>query len=107
MRKHLFGALVLLVGTLLAGSAWAQCGTIDEIQQYDPVTGAPTSVCIGQVVTVTGDIFVLKGTYNTGTHYILGATGGIQFYASAAPPLRYNQATDVQWESAPARPRTV
>ena len=95
MRKHLFGALVLLVGTLLAGSAWAQCGTIDEIQQYDPVTGAPTSVCIGQVVTVTGDIFVLKGTYNTGTHYILGATGGIQFYASAAPPLNYGDRVEV------------
>jgi DNA/RNA endonuclease YhcR with UshA esterase domain len=95
MRKHLFGALVLLVGTLLAGSAWAQCGTIDEIQQYDPVTGAPASPCTGQVVTVTGDIYVVKGTYNTGTHYILGATGGIQFFAAAAPPLTYGDKVEV------------
>jgi DNA/RNA endonuclease YhcR with UshA esterase domain len=85
----------LLCGTLLAGLAWAVCDTIDEIQQYDPVTGAPASPCPGMVVTVTGDIYVIKGTYNTGTHYILGATGGISFFAAAAPPLTYGDRVEV------------
>ncbi len=69
-------AMVLAV----AGLAAAQ--TIDDIQYYDPATGAPASPYDGQTVTVNGTVYVVAGTYNSGTHYIQGATGGIQFFAS-------------------------
>jgi hypothetical protein len=70
----------LLAVTLTAGLAAAQ--TIDEIQFYDPVTGEPASPYDGQTVTVQGVVYVPGGVYNSGTHYILGATGGISFFQS-------------------------
>jgi len=72
----------LVVLALTAGVAAAQ--TIDEIQQYDPVTGAPASPFDGQTVTVTGTVYVIAGTYNSGTHYIQGATGGISFFQNGS-----------------------
>ncbi|MBT7310864.1 T9SS type A sorting domain-containing protein, partial [bacterium] len=60
---------------------------IGDIQNYDPVTGAPASPYVGQVVTVEGAIYIEKGRFNGGTHYIQDATGGIQFFDSGAPPL--------------------
>src|SRR6056297_2944532 len=77
--KTLTTCLVVLVMT--AGVAAAQ--TIDEIQQYDPETGAPASPYAGQNVTVTGTVYVVAGTYNSGTHYIQGATGGISFFQNS------------------------
>ena len=71
----------LVVLALTAGVAAAQ--TIDEIQQYDPETGAPASPYAGQTVTVTGTVYVVAGTYNSGTHYIQGATGGISFFQNS------------------------
>ncbi len=71
----------LVVLALTAGVAAAQ--TIDEIQQYDPETGAPASPYAGQNVTVTGTVYVVAGTYNSGTHYIQGATGGISFFQNS------------------------
>jgi len=70
----------ILALLLTAGLAGAQ--TIDEIQQYNAETGEPESPYDGQNVTVTGVVYVIGGTYNGGTHYIQGATGGISFFAS-------------------------
>jgi hypothetical protein len=67
---------------LLAGPADAQLVDIDDIQFYDPVTGLPASPYDGQQVSVVGTVYVVGGTYNSGTHYIQGATGGIQFFQS-------------------------
>lgn len=65
---------------LSAGLATAQIIPIDDIQFYNPSTGAPQSPYAGQTVTVQGVVFVIAGTYNSGTHYIQDATGGIQFF---------------------------
>jgi hypothetical protein len=70
----------LVVLALTAGVAAAQ--TIDEIQEYNPADGSPASPYVGQTVTVTGTVYVTAGTYNNGTHYIQGATGGISFFQS-------------------------
>jgi hypothetical protein len=72
--------LTTCLALLALGAGLAGAQTIDEIQQYDPVTGAPASPFAGQTVTVTGTVYVTPGTYNSGTHYIQGATGGIQFF---------------------------
>jgi len=66
----------------LTGLAAAQ--TIDDIQYYNPVTGAPASPYNGQTVTVSGVVYVKGGTYNSGTHYIQSATGGMQFFKNAS-----------------------
>ncbi len=75
MKKHLFGAA--LVVCLVAMSSMAMAQTIDEIQYYNPATGAPESPYVGQQVTVSGSIYVVKGTYNSGTHYMQGPTGAM------------------------------
>lgn len=84
MKKHLFGTALLMCLVVIGGMASAQ--TIDEIQVYDAL-GAPASPYVGQAVTVTGAVYVQKGTYNSGTWYIQGATGGINFFDSAAGPF--------------------
>jgi hypothetical protein len=71
----------VLAVVMTAGLVSAQ--TIDDIQYYNPLTGAPESPFAGQTVTVTGTVYVVAGTYNSGTHYIQGATGGISFFQSA------------------------
>ncbi len=81
MNKHLFGMALAVSVMLIAGLATAQ--TIDEIQVYDAL-GAPASPYVGQTVTVTGTVYVVAGTYNSGTHYIQGATGGISFFRSGS-----------------------
>ena len=68
---------------MTAGLAVAQTTPIDDIQYYNPTTGAPESPYAGQSVTVQGTVFVIAGTYNTGTHYIHDGTGGIQFFQAA------------------------
>ncbi len=92
MKKHLFGAALLC---LVAVSGMAVAQTIDEIQYYNPTTGAPESPYAGQTVTVTGSIYVVKGTYNGGTHYLQGATGGISFYDSNISGLDYGTQVEV------------
>ncbi len=92
MKKHLFGAA--LVVCLVAASGMAMAQTIDDIQYYNPETGAPDSPHAGQTVTVSGTIYVVKATYNPGTHYIQGATGGITFYDASLNGLNYG--TEVQ-----------
>ncbi|MCB1182572.1 hypothetical protein KDM41_03995, partial [bacterium] len=77
---------------LISGVATAQ--DIDDIQVYD-AGGAPASPYLGQSVTVTGQITVLKGTYNSGTWYIQDATGGIQFFDSAAGPFALGDVVEV------------
>ncbi len=84
MKKHLFGTALLMCLVVIGGMASAQ--TIDEIQVYDAL-GAPASPFAGQAVTVTGAVYVQKGTYNSGTWYIQGATGGINFFDGAAGPF--------------------
>jgi len=68
----------LLWGCLLlqAGFALAQPIAIDDIQEYDALDGTPISPYLGQIVEVEGVIFVVNGTYDNGTHYLLGSTGG-------------------------------
>ncbi|MFO7609811.1 MAG: FlgD immunoglobulin-like domain containing protein [Candidatus Krumholzibacteriia bacterium] len=79
MKKHLFGMALTVSVMLIAGLASAQ--TIDDIQAYD-VAGAPASPFVGQSVTLTGTVYVVAGTYNSGTHYITDGTNGIQFFKS-------------------------
>jgi len=71
----------MLAVLMTAGLAAAQ--TIDDIQYYNPVTGAPESPYAGQVVTVSGTVYVVAGTYNTGTQYIQNETGGIAFFLAS------------------------
>lgn len=95
MKKLTTGALTLMMFACLAGSAAAQLTNIDDIQSYDPVTGAITSPYTGQTVTVEGVVYVIKGTYNSGTHYIQDATGGINFFDPSAIPLTYGDRVQV------------
>jgi DNA/RNA endonuclease YhcR with UshA esterase domain len=83
MKKHLFGITLMASMLLISGMASAQFTNIDDIQAYD-AAGAPASPFDGMSVTVAGNIFVVKGTYNNGSHYIGDATGGITFFDSGA-----------------------
>jgi hypothetical protein len=94
MRTRNLALAVAAATFLLAG--WAAAQSIDDIQYYDPLTGAPASPYDQTVQTVSGTIYVLKGTYNTGTHYIQDDTGsGINFFASDAPPLTYGAQVEI------------
>ncbi len=73
------------VACLLAVPVHAQIVSIDAIQTYNPATGAPASPYHGQTVTVEGALYVLRGTFNAGSHYLQGADGGLQFYTTTAP----------------------
>lgn len=80
MKKHLFG-VAILTSLLLGGIASAQ--TIDQIQQYNPTTGATASPYAGQTVTVSG-IVVERQQYSGGSGYIWNAgDGGLAFYSTA------------------------
>jgi len=81
MKKHLFGMALVASVMLVAGLASAQ--TIDDIQVYD-AAGVPASPYAGQTVTLTGTVYVIGGTYNSGTHYIEDGTGGIQFFYNSS-----------------------
>ena len=83
MKKHLFGITLMLSMLVISGMASAQFTDIDVIQEYD-AAGAPNSPEVGTVVTVAGNIFCVKGTYNNGSHYIADATGGITFFDAGA-----------------------
>jgi hypothetical protein len=93
MKRHLFGTAILACLMSLAGVAAAQYTSADDIQYYDAL-GAPASPYAGMTVTVRGAIYVLKGTYNNGTHYIMDETGGIAFYAPDAPALAYGDTVE-------------
>lgn len=82
MKKHLFGIALMVSMLVVSGMASAQFTAIDDIQVYD-AAGAPASPYAGTVVTVAGNIFVVKGTYNSGSFYIGDATGGITFFDNA------------------------
>jgi len=93
MKKHLFGTALLTCLVVISGVASAQ--TIDEIQVYD-VNGAPASPFDGQTVTVSGSVYVLKGTFNSGTFYIQDAAGsGIYFFNNAAGPFILGDVVEV------------
>ncbi len=83
MKKHLFGVALMVSALLISGMASAQFTNIDDIQVYDAL-GAPASPFDTQSVTVAGNVFVVGGTYNSGSHYIADATGGITFFDSGA-----------------------
>jgi len=94
MKRSIQSAVALAVVVCVAGLAAAQ--TIDDIQYYNPTTGAPASPYNGTTQTVEGRIYVIKGTYNSGTHYILDDSGnGIAFFNSSAPPLTYGDRVSV------------
>jgi len=92
MTRKLMSSLLATALLVLAGAAVGQ--TIDDIQYYDPVTGDPASPHDGELVTVTGTVYVQPGTYNSGTHYIQGATGGIQFFLNGTG-LTYGDVVEV------------
>ena len=75
MKKNLFGkALVLcliIISSMSVTMAYAE--DIDDIQWYNTDGTIYTGVGSyqGQVVSVTGTVFVPDGTYNTGTFYSL------------------------------------
>jgi hypothetical protein len=86
--KHLFG-MALVMCLVFSGAAFAQ--TIDDIQYYDPLTGAPlpgqdpdgwNADLLGQVVTVTG-ILTEFNSYSSGSFQVQGLTGGIAGYSTA------------------------
>ncbi|MFH1845858.1 MAG: right-handed parallel beta-helix repeat-containing protein [bacterium] len=81
----------LLWGCLLlqAGFVLAQPIAIDDIQVYDPLDGTPISPYLGQIVEVEGVVFVVRGTYDNGTHYLLGTTAGLKVFEPTAPTLDY------------------
>ena len=83
MKKVLLGT-AMCACLLMAGMASAQLTAIDTIQTYNPVTGAaiPFPV-VGSIVNVEGTLYLLKGNFNTGSHYIQAADGGIQVFNSA------------------------
>ncbi len=83
MKRIAIAASAALMLLTLTGVSFAQT-PIDDIQVYLP-DGAPNSPYDTQVVTVQGKIYVLKGTYNSGTHYLADATGGITFFDGSAP----------------------
>lgn len=94
MKRSIQSAVALAVVVCVAGFAAAQ--TIDDIQYYNPTTGAPASPYNATTQTVEGRIYVIKGTYNAGTHYILDDSGnGIAFFNSSAPPLTYGDRVSV------------
>lgn len=86
--------VVLGLSVAVAAPASAQITNIDDIQLYTDA-GVPASPFNGQQVTVRGIITTLKGTYNGGTHYIEDATGGIQFFDSAAPTFAIGDEVEV------------
>lgn len=86
--------VVLGLTVAVAAPASAQITNIDDIQLYTDA-GVPASPFNGNAVTVRGIITTLKGTYNGGTHYIQDATGGIQFFDSAAPTFAIGDEVEV------------
>lgn len=81
MRKHLFHAALVLCLVMISGAAVAQTAALcDSVQRYTWNVGDPNSPLDGQLVTITGTIFVQPGTYNGGTTSIMDATGGVTFY---------------------------
>lgn len=92
MKKHLFGA-ALILGLVVGGAAVAQ--TIDDIQVYNPVTGAPASPYANQVVTVDG-IIVERLNYSSGSAYIWKAgDGGIALFGSGGDSPVYGDEVSV------------
>ena len=88
MKKHLFGMAICLC-LVSSGAAFAQ--TIDDIQYYNPLDGAPlpgqdplgwNADLNGQIVTVTGVVFEFNN-FSSGSVYIQNATGGIGLYDGA------------------------
>jgi len=68
---------------------------IDDVQYYDPVTGEPQSPYENQLITIEGDIYVVKGTYSIGGHYIQDATGGINVFEPDVPDYTYGDRIQV------------
>ncbi len=90
MKKALFGTAVCACLLALTGMASAQLTSIDAIQFYNPLNGAAASPYAGQVVTVQGTLYIVKGTFNSGANYIqnnsvAGSEAGIQVYSSGNP----------------------
>ena len=96
MRYHLFGAVFTACLVFTLGVATAQIIPIDDVQVYNPDgTIDLTAPYYGQIITVEGVIYVVNQTYNNGSHYIQGDTGGIAFYHPAAPVLTYGDRVQV------------
>lgn len=78
-------AVVLAALALGAPAARGQLTSIDQIQTYNAISGAATPIPpLGTEVTVEGTLYVVKGQFNAGTHYIMGDDGGIQCFHSDA-----------------------
>ena len=90
MKKVLFSTAVCVSLLALAGMASAQLTSIDAIQYYNPLNGAAASPNAGQIVTVQGTLYIIKGTFNSGANYIQnnsvpGSEAGVQVYSSGNP----------------------
>ena len=86
--------LVIGLVAAIAAPASAQITNIDDIQLYSD-TGINASPLDGQTVTVRGKLTALKGTWNSGTHYIQDATGGINFFDPNAPTFALGDSIEV------------
>ena len=84
--------LGLLAVTAMPASA--QITPIDDIQVYS-AAGAPASPFAGTTVTIRGTLTALKGTWNSGTHYVQDDTGGINFFDPGAPTFLLGQEIEV------------
>ncbi len=83
LRTTLAVALSALL--CLTGSAFAQITNIVDIQDYT-AAGAPNGLgpLWGQIVTVRGVITMPAGVFNSGSHYVQDATGGITFFSTTS-----------------------
>lgn len=95
MKRLFLSALALCLVVSAAGLASAQITDINAIQAYD-ATGVPASPYNNQTVTVEGRVYVVAGTYNGGTQYIVDDNGyGIQYYSTTAPLPTYGDRVQV------------
>lgn len=78
----------------MTAPAAAQITPIDDIQLYSN-TGVPSSPFNNQIVTVRGVVTALKGTWNSGTHYLQDATGGMNFFDPGAPTFAIGDEIEV------------
>jgi hypothetical protein len=82
LRKPLI--LGLVAALFAVAPASAQFTDITDIQVYD-AAGGIVSPLAGTTVTVKGVLTMQAGLWNSGTHYIQDATGGIQLFDNGSP----------------------
>ncbi len=94
MRKKFELLTLSLVFVAAFGTTALAQTPIDDVQVYTDA-GLPASPFDGQSVTIRGVITVNRGTYNSGTHYVQDATGGMTIFDSSSPALAVGDEVEV------------